>query len=262
MANILGWREFSPILQGERRTDTTVIPLLRVMLQDDGLEFLFDQPVITDDPDRYYQYNTAYTEALGAVLAGRVGDLEAYAAKHLFGPLGIERYYWAATVPNAGKRRREEGLKGAGSALFLSPRSMVLVGRMVLAGGAAGGRQIVPRRWLEESTTVQALMSEPFAGYGSGDAYGYHWWVLKLAPAGGKGEPAWVVAARGAGGQKIFVIPAFDAVFVTTALNYRDSFDTDKMLRRFVLPALAGGGEPWELLSVGPGELGFEPLAR
>jgi hypothetical protein len=49
-------------------------------------------------------------------------------------------------------------------------------------------------------------------------------------------------------------------VFVTTALNYRDPFQTDQLLRRFVLPALQGGGEPWRLLAVSPDEIGHRPL--
>ena len=118
----------------------------------------------------------------------------------------------------------------------------------------------IPRTWL--MTAVQAIQFKPYDDYGAGDAYGYHWWVLKYGPPGGGGEPVWVAAARGAGGQKIFVIPAFDAVFVTTALNYRDPFDTSKLLRRFVLPALTGGGKPWEWLGVGGHELGLRLLEK
>jgi CubicO group peptidase (beta-lactamase class C family) len=262
MANVVGWREFSPVLPGEPRTPATVMPLLRVLLEDDGLDFLFQQPVIAADPDRYYLYNTAYTEVLGAVLSSRVGDLESYAARHLFEPLAIERFSWGALVPNQGKPRRDDGVKSAGAALFLSPRSLLRVGRMVLDGGTANGRQVVPRAWLEESTALQAIPFEPFDGFGPGDGYGYHWWVLKLRPSGGDADPVWVVAARGNGGQKLFVIPAFDAVFVATAVNYRDVFQTDELLRRWVLPALAGGGEPWELLAVAPDDLGHRPLVR
>jgi CubicO group peptidase (beta-lactamase class C family) len=260
MANVLGWREFTPVLPGETRRDRQVIPLLAMMLEDDGLEFLFEQPVLTEDPDPYYSYNTSYTEILGAVLQSRVGDLEAYAREHLFQPLGVDSFFWGATVPNAGKPRREDGQKAAGAALFLSPRTMVRAGRMVLDGGAANGRQIVPRSWIEESTAVHAIQSEPYQTYGAGDGYGYHWWVLKHGPADKDAPPVWIAAARGHGGQKIFVIPAHDAVFVTTALNYRDPFQTDQLLRRFVLPALAGGGEPWQLLAVAPDEIGHRVL--
>jgi CubicO group peptidase (beta-lactamase class C family) len=91
----------------------------------------------------------------------------------------------------------------------MTARDMARFGLLYLRGGQWGGRSIVPREWVEEST-------RSYSDVGQSGGYGYLWWV---APNGGphitsayfKGR---VFSAQGAGGHYIVVVPYLDLVVV------------------------------------------------
>jgi CubicO group peptidase (beta-lactamase class C family) len=94
----------------------------------------------------------------------------------------------------------------------MSARDLARFALLYLNGGKWRDRQIVPARWVDESTRAYSQ-----SGFGPG--YGYLWWtgfaddtvnpVVKLPPG--------TFFAWGAGGQFAFVVPAHDLVLVNRA---------------------------------------------
>ena len=84
-----------------------------------------------------------------------------------------------------------------------STRDMAKIGELMLRKGKWNGRQLVPEKWVEEST-------KPFTRFGGGSGYGYMWWIEPI----GRPSPAYkgMYCACGMYGQHIAVIPELDMV--------------------------------------------------
>ena len=81
-------------------------------------------------------------------------------------------------------------------------------GLLFLREGRWGDRQVIPRRWVKESTA-------PISEAGNAGAYGYMWWVARSGiHVPGVIMPEGSYSARGAGGHYCFVIPSLDLVLV------------------------------------------------
>ncbi|MDX6748930.1 serine hydrolase [Geminicoccaceae bacterium 1502E] len=188
-------------------------------LAPDRVRYVLEQPVVAEPGSRWI-YNGGATALLARLIERGSGrTLRAFAEDRLLGLLGIRTLEWV---------RGADGAHLAASGLRLRPRDLARLGQLVLDGGSAGGRQIVPRAWLAESF-------RPHADAG-GLAYGYHWW---LGPAG-PGGPLWV-AAFGNGGQRLYINPALDLLVVVTAGNYNRPNDWKlpvAVITEMVLPAL------------------------
>jgi CubicO group peptidase (beta-lactamase class C family) len=90
----------------------------------------------------------------------------------------------------------------------LSSRDLARFGLLFLREGRWGERQIIPRRWVKESTA-------PISEAGNAGAYGYMWWVARAGiHVPGVIMPEGSYSARGAGGHCCFVIPPLDLVLV------------------------------------------------
>ena len=156
-----------------------------------------------DKPIGTFHYSAiGGTHILSAILTRATGvPVLDFATKHLFGPLGID-------VPGNIVLRSEEehmrvmndkrtrgwavdaqGRSTASWGLFLTPRDMVKIGQLYLDGGVWDDEQIVPEKWIEQSTAVQSR----FGTLG----YGYLWWVID--------ERDRCFAAMGDGGNVIYV---------------------------------------------------------
>ena len=96
--------------------------------------------------------------------------------------------------------------------MHLSTRDMARIGYLMLRHGNWDGRQLVPRDWTIEissvRTPVEAMNPESLKDGPFG--YGYMWWVWDGEDAVGAFEGAHT--ARGAYGQYITVLPALDMV--------------------------------------------------
>ncbi|WP_156894741.1 serine hydrolase domain-containing protein [Janthinobacterium sp. 1_2014MBL_MicDiv] len=144
-------------------------------------------------PGGIYRYNS-----LGSYIAGRVvenaggADLEDYAAKALFAPLGITRWSWGRDVANHPK--------GQGN-LSLRARDTARIGQMVLDDGMFDGRRVIDVSWLKAALAPRVAIGavDRYA-----DSYGYFWYA-KTQDIAGQKIP--VFFASGNGGNKIYVIP-------------------------------------------------------
>lgn len=190
-------------------------------------EFVLNRPMVTD-PGTTFQYDSGAVVLTSTLLKLRTGDhADAYAKKHLFKPLGIERYYWYANA---------EGHPHTGGGLNLRPRDMAKLGLLYLRQGKWEDEQVVPASWVEASTKKHhEFPSEdelPFSGYG------YWWWILP--PAGDRGDELDIYAACGFMAQYIFVIPEHDLVVVVTGgtQNQKDMMKPIGMLYSHLLPTV------------------------
>lgn len=184
----------------------------------DRVRFVLGQPMMSD-PGTVWTYSGGSTALLGELIRRGTGQsLEAFAARQLFGPLGITDTDWVAG---------SDGHAAAASGLRLRARDLARIGEMIARGGRVDGRRIVSAEWLRESFTARASTGLL--------RYGYQWW---LAPSG---TPLAWFAGMGHGGQRISINPALDLVIVVFAGNYNTPQDWRlpvTVITDFIEPAL------------------------
>ncbi|HEX7242189.1 MAG TPA: serine hydrolase, partial [Longimicrobiaceae bacterium] len=162
----------------------------------DWVRAALDRPLVAE-PGGDMVYSTGSTHLLSAVLTRATGrSTYAYAREKLAEPLGIELRPW---------QRDPQGIYFGGNDMYLTPREMLRFGEMYLNGGEHGGREVVPRAWVEESFRSRA--SSPWSGH----EYGYGWWMRRSGT-----HP--VYFAWGYGGQYVFVVPGLRLVAVFTSV--------------------------------------------
>jgi CubicO group peptidase (beta-lactamase class C family) len=142
-------------------------------------------------------YSTGSTHLLSAILTRATGmSTYRYADTRLARPLGIALRPW---------QRDPQGIYFGGNEMYLTPREMLKVGTLYLAGGVApGGKRVLSRAWIDSSAVPRTV--SPW----NGNRYGYGWWIREA-----RGHR--VLYAWGYGGQFIFVVPTLDLVVVTTS---------------------------------------------
>ena len=142
-----------------------------------------------------FQYKTLDTAVLGWLLERATGQsVAAYTARKLWEPLGAEAdsFYIMDGAPGTGRE-----FSGAGFNATL--RDFARIGQMMLDGGVADGRRIVPAEWVAMSTR-SAFEEDPERG-----GYGFQWWTVPGSEA---------FYAAGLQGQFIYVDPATRTVVV------------------------------------------------
>jgi CubicO group peptidase (beta-lactamase class C family) len=165
----------------------------------DWVRFTIDRPM-AEEPGEVFQYSSGATQLLSHIFRTATGkDIEEYAAQHLFGALGISRYFW---------KRSPTGLVDTEGGLYLAPRDLAKIAFLYLRDGEWEGRSVVPRDWVRASVTPSITVSD------EGVKYGYKWW---LYPYGKDGRLAF--AGSGFGGQRPIVVPELDLVMVFTGWN-------------------------------------------
>ena len=193
---------------------------------DNWVKFALDLPM---DEKRAvgdkWAYFTAGVIVLGDILNKSVpGGLEKYADQKLFQPLGITKYQWEYTpqkVPNT-----------AGG-LRMSALDFAKYGQLYQNGGKWNGKQVLPRAWVEKTSTRQIPLPQ-----GGNDYYGYLFWNTTF-DIGGKKHEAFF--ATGNGGSKIFVFKDQPLVIVITATAYGKWYmhtQVSNMMNRYILPAV------------------------
>ena len=155
-------------------------------------------------PGTVFNYNTFDTQVLGSVLEEATGQrFNDFLGEALWGPLGMESDL-LLIMDSAGDDR--EALAGGGYLMTL--RDFGRFGQMMLNGGVADGRRILPHAWVNEAT--QADPARPFLQVGAIDddgvrvGYQHQWWLFP------KGD----YSAEGVFGQYIYVMPRHKLVIV------------------------------------------------
>jgi CubicO group peptidase (beta-lactamase class C family) len=88
--------------------------------------------------------------------------------------------------------------------MVMTPRQMLAFGELYRNGGHVNGRQILSKKFVDETFEARGRSSI------SGREYGYGWWVREMA--GREAYYAW-----GFGGQYIVLVPSLDLTVVSTS---------------------------------------------
>ena len=167
-----------------------------------------------DKPGEVFEYNTMLSHMMSAILTKATREsTKTFADRWLFEPLGITHYDWI---------KSNDGIYHGGSDIFLTPRDMAKFGYLYSKNGQWKGKEIVSRKWINDSTTKQVSIPADDV-YAEGLNYGYWWWLTE------KGFMAW-----GAGGQYIIVRPDLDLVIVITSNGFDDINHYSAFMKSFL----------------------------
>ncbi len=163
----------------------------------DWVNYTINKPMAREPGERF-SYSSGESELLASIFHTATGtDIEEYAARHLFAPLGIERWYW---------KRIPTGLVDTEGGLYLEAGDLARIWQLFLQGGAWKGKQVVTREWVTESVKP-AVQVGSRAG---GPMYGLKWWLRRDPSDTSK----FIWAGSGFGGQFPLAMPAQEMVVV------------------------------------------------
>ena len=171
---------------------------------------------------RSFSYCSAGAATMAEILQSAVGmELDQFAKKYLFQPLGIEKYKL---------HYNPEGILNTAGGSEYKSRDFLKLIQMCLNKGIWKGRQIMDTSWLEKATTPKVTVR-------TGTDYGYFFWLTSY----GKEELCKSYYMSGNGGQKILALPELDVTVVITTTNYgnRNAHNyTDEIMNEFIVPAM------------------------
>jgi CubicO group peptidase (beta-lactamase class C family) len=166
----------------------------------DRFRYILERRVV-EEPGRRWTYCGGATALLARIIEKGTGKpLHAFAREALFDPLALGPTAW------------DEDAKGeaiAASGLRMVPRDLARIGMMMVAGGMAGDRRVVPAPWIARST--EPVVPVDFW------RFGYHWYIGDVV-FGSRRERCW--GAFGNGGQRLWVLPSLQIAVAITAGNY------------------------------------------
>lgn len=186
-----------------------------------------EAPVI-HPPGAHANYGSANPFLLGVILQEQLQQpLELFIDENLFVPLGIDHYLL---------QRDHTNRPYFGGGWYLRPRDMLKFGLLYASGGVWDHKRILSRQWVDASFKKYVKLENTAQQH----AYGFLWWHYHYR-AGGK--EIYSIEARGAGGQYIFIVPAYDLVVVVTSANYRNGrfWQPEKIMEDYILPAVVTG---------------------
>lgn len=167
----------------------------------DWVKYFIDQPMAEEPGTRFY-YNDGAPQALSYIFRVATGqDIEQYAAKNLFAPLGIKQWFW---------KRTPQGVPDTEGGLYLDRHDLAKILMLFQHDGMWEGKQMISAEWVNASITPSITVSEK-----TGVKYGYLWWLYPY----GKDDPRIAFAGSGFGGQLPSVIPGYDLIIIVNAWN-------------------------------------------
>ncbi|NPU15081.1 serine hydrolase [Bradyrhizobium sp. 83002] len=148
-------------------------------------------------PGSFWYYNNWDFNALGTIYQRSVDDVFASFEKRIARPIGMEDFsaYDGLYLGESSSVHR--------AYLFrMSARDLARFGLLFLNGGRWNGAQLIPSKWVTESTS-RLSDTEP------GRGYGYLWWTFSSGRSGVSG-----FYAVGYGGQLVVVVPSKHLILV------------------------------------------------
>ena len=168
----------------------------------DWVKYTIDRPMARE-PGETFNYNSGATELLAHIFRRATGaDIEEYAARHLFAPLGIERWFW---------KRTPAGLIDTEGGLYLEARDLAKIWYLFLKNGEWDEKRILSPEWIKES--IAPMVSTGPAPTAA--RYGLAWWLYPDPRDANK--RLW--GGSGFGGQIPVAFPEDDMVIVFNAWN-------------------------------------------
>jgi CubicO group peptidase (beta-lactamase class C family) len=132
----------------------------------DWVTMAIDAPMVAE-PGTRWNYNSGASQLLAEIFYKATGtDIEEYASKHLFAPLGIERWYW---------KRTPAGIIDTEGGLYLEAKDLARIWQLWLRNGMWNGKRVVTEDWVKASV-APAMAVAPNA---NAPRYGYKWWLYQ-----------------------------------------------------------------------------------
>lgn len=189
----LGWDESLPYAHPMNTT-------IRMESLYDWVMFAINQPM-SEEPGTHFNYNSGASQILSHIFHRATGlDVEEYAARHLFGPVGIRDWYWKRTP--AGRVDTEGGL-------YLAAEDLARLWYLVLRGGLWEGNQVLNPDWVRRSLEPAVHVTEGTVHYG------LKWWLYPNPTDSTR--VLW--AGSGFGGQYPIAVPEDDLIVIIYAWN-------------------------------------------
>jgi CubicO group peptidase (beta-lactamase class C family) len=233
MSSGIKWNENLPIrtpANNETQMERSLNPV----------EYVLSQPLDTI-PGVVWNYNSGGIQVLAEIIKSVSGDdIDKFAEKFLFKPLGIKNYKWiksskSAVLFHPGKIfSHRRSFPAAASGLRLTSRDLLKFGLLYLNNGRWDDKQILTENWVNETFKTQILRENNSTIYG----YSYLFWTYTETISN---KTFQIVSARGLGGQRIFMNKKLNLLVVITAGNYRRNDirnDGQSALDKYILPAL------------------------
>jgi len=201
--------------------DDPTHPTVELEASDAWIDYAVSRPMAID-PGTRFDYNDGVSVLLGKLVREATGmRIDQWAQERLFGPLGIDEYYWKITP---------DGEADSEGGLYLSTHDLARIGYLMLRDGEWNGRRVASPEWVRASTSPVVLFGD------TGSGYGYQWWV----PAHAEGRTE-IFAGNGYGGQFLHVVPEYDliSVFNGWTLHQRPEMSSWTALQERILPAVS-----------------------
>lgn len=170
------------------------------------------------EPGKMHQFNMGYPHILSAIVQKTSGKTSLdYANEKLFRPLGISEVLW---------EKDPQGISSGSYGLYMKTEDVAKLGYLYLHKGKWEDKQLLPKKWIEESIFKHINTGEdPTGTYG----FGYSWWQNRI---GG-------YSARGFGGQYLFVLPEHNLVVVFTGGLPSDKYlKPENLVEQYILPSI------------------------
>lgn len=178
----------------------------KVYKKKDWLQYTLDLPMV-NDPGTVSNYCSMGVVLIAEIISQASGmTIDSFAEQYLFNPLGITNISWNHTS--------NKDVISSGNRLYMTPRDMAKIGKLILNNGMWNEKQIVSKNWIVESTTPKTKIT--------GIEYGYLWWNI---PFKVKDKIIVSKVATGNGGQYIMVFPELDIITIFTGGAYNSQED-------------------------------------
>lgn len=183
----------------------------------DWAKFTLDLPML-DRPGNGGKYCSGGVIVLGRIVEKATGKpLKDFAAENLFTPLGVADFKW--------NFKPDRSSAETFCQIYLTPRAMAQFGSLYLNGGKFGGKQVISAAWVTDSLAKHSVVNDT--------DYGYLWWRPWFNVNGKRADG---IAAKGYGGQRIYLRPELNLLVVITGGNYGGNSPSDELLVKYVLP--------------------------
>ncbi|MGB8190530.1 MAG: serine hydrolase [Chitinophagaceae bacterium] len=183
----------------------------------DWVKFILDLPM-AGKPGEAAKYCSGNVVTLARIIEKASGkSLYAFAKENIFDPLEASGYKWDF--------KADSSQMNTFGQLYIRPRDMAKFGLLFLNKGKWNKKQIIPEDWVKESLTPHTAIDNT--------PYGYLWWHPWLMVNGKRNN---ATAAKGNGGQRIYLRPDLNMVVVITGGSYNYESSADKLLANYILP--------------------------
>ena len=168
----------------------------------DWIKVAIDAPMVAE-PGQRWNYNSGASQLLADIFRKATQtDIEVYAARHLFTPLGIKRWYW---------KRTPSGIADTEGGLYLAVEDLARIWYLFLRDGMWNGTRVLSSDWVRASI-APAIAVGAAAG---APKYGYKWWLYPYPTD----STRFVLGGSGFGGQAPMALQREDMVIVFNSWN-------------------------------------------